>query len=65
VAALAAKAGGPDPPPGIDKALAMLNEGKTADAEKIFAGILKRKQAEGTAALKEAAEAARHLGALA
>ena len=65
VAALAAKAEGPDPPPGIDKALAMLNEGKTGDAEKIFAGILERKQAEGATALKEAAEAARHLGALA
>jgi tetratricopeptide (TPR) repeat protein len=49
----------------IEHALDLLREGQTAEAEAIFAEIVDRKEAEGAAALQEAAEAARHLGALA
>ena len=65
VQALAEKAREPDAPPKVEQALALLPEGRTAEAEAIFAEIVERKQAEGTAALQEAAAAARHLGALA
>ena len=54
-----------DAPAGIDDALAHLAQGETADAEAIFQEILERKAAEGLASNKEAAAAARHLGALA
>ena len=60
VAALARQEG-----PGIDEALARLAEGNTAAAEEIFKAIEERKTAEGVGANKAAAEAARHLGALA
>jgi len=65
VHALAAKAGSPQAPPGVDAALAELARGETAAAERIFAEVLARRSAEGAAANREAAEAARHLGALA
>ncbi len=51
--------------PGVDEALAELEKGETAKAEKLFEEIIKSKRQEGDAALKEAAAAARHLGALA
>ena len=53
-----------DPAP-FDKALAELAEGRPDAAENLFAEILDRRKAEGQAALKEAAEAARHIGAIA
>ena len=65
VQALAEKAREPDAPPNVEQALALLPEGRTTEAEAIFAEIMERKQVEGTAALQEAAAAARHLGALA
>jgi tetratricopeptide (TPR) repeat protein len=65
VAALADKAEEADAPPKFDQALAALAEGQTEQAEQIFAEIVARKAAEGAAANREAAEAARHLGALA
>jgi tetratricopeptide (TPR) repeat protein len=65
VQALADKAREPDAPPKVEQALALLPEGRTAEAEAIFAEIVERKQVEGMAALQEAAAAARHLGALA
>jgi tetratricopeptide (TPR) repeat protein len=65
VEALAEKAREPDAPRNVQQALALLPEGRTAEAEAIFAEIVERKQVEGTAALQEAAAAARHLGALA
>lgn len=49
----------------FDKALAELAEGRPDAAENLFAEILDRRKAEGQAALKEAAEAARHIGAIA
>jgi tetratricopeptide (TPR) repeat protein len=52
-------------PPGIDQALHLLARGQTAKAEAIFAWLVQRREAEGAAAYQEAAEAARHLGALA
>jgi tetratricopeptide (TPR) repeat protein len=65
VTALAVEAKQPDAPPGIDRALALLDKGQTDEAEAIFEGIVERKTAEGSRAIGEAAEAARHLGALA
>ena len=65
VTALAQQRGKPQAPPGIDEALEQLAQGNTAAAEDIFQKIEQRKIAEGKAANKEAAEAARHLGALA
>lgn len=65
VAALTAQQSAPNAPPGIDQALSRLAVGETADAENIFETILAAKQAEGQSALKEAAAAARHIGALA
>jgi hypothetical protein len=52
---------------GLDSvnALAQLRENNTEEAETIFAAILERKVAEGQVAYQQAAEAARHLGALA
>ena len=51
--------------PGIKEALAQLAQGDTEAAEKIFENLLRQKSAEGRAANQQAAEAARHLGALA
>ena len=65
VAALADKAEEADAPPEIDQALAALAKGQTEQAEQIFGEIVARKAAEGAVANREAAEAARHLGALA
>ena len=50
---------------GIQEALIFLKQDKTDKAEDIFQRILDEKQAEGQAANLEAAEAAKHLGALA
>ena len=70
--ALTGKAREADAPGGIEHALDLLREGQTEEAEAIFAEVVARKEEEGTrmraegaAALQEAAEAARHLGALA
>ena len=52
-------------PPGVKDALLQLAKGETQAAEKIFREALARKEAEGQAARREAAAAARHLGALA
>ena len=54
-----------DAPPGIDNALALLEQGDTKAAEAIFQEIANTKTAEGKAANQKAAEAYRHLGALA
>ena len=48
-----------------EEALQALQRGDTKQAEAIFAEVLKTKEAQGRAANKEAAAAARHLGALA
>ena len=65
VEALAAERGEPDAPPGIDEALRLLSEGETEAAEAVFEEVKARRKAEGEGALKEAATAARHIGALA
>ncbi|MDU9050850.1 MAG: tetratricopeptide repeat protein [Candidatus Electrothrix sp. Rat3] len=49
----------------INDALRALEQGDTAKAQAIFAEVLRSKEAEGRQANKEAAAAARHLGALA
>jgi len=51
--------------PGVKEALAALAEGQTEAAKAIFAKTVEAKTAAGAAANREAAEAARHLGALA
>ena len=65
VQALADQRGELDAPPGIDEALRLLAEGKTEASEAIFEQVKKRRKAEGAEALKEAAVAACHIGALA
>jgi tetratricopeptide (TPR) repeat protein len=65
VTALATQSEQPQAPLGTKEALQQLAEGNTQAAEAIFQDTLKRKEAEGQSAIKEAAEAARHLGALA
>ena len=65
VEALAEERGKADAPPGIDAALKQVAEGKTEGAEAIFQQVLDHRKAEGEAASKEAAAAARHIGALA
>ena len=72
VMALTGKAREADAPAGVEHALDLLRDGQTGEAEAIFAEVVARKEAEGThqqaeglTALREAAEAARHLGALA
>ncbi|CAK8712998.1 MAG: Tetratricopeptide repeat-containing protein [Candidatus Electronema aureum] len=49
----------------INEALQALQQGHTAQAQAIFAEVLRSKEAEGQKANKEAAAAAMHLGALA
>jgi protein O-GlcNAc transferase len=53
------------PPASINAALQEAEKGNTAKAQAIFAEVLRSKEAEGQKANKEAAAAARHLGALA
>jgi len=53
------------PAASIEAALQALAQGNTAKAQAIFAEVLRSKEAEGRQANKEAAAAARHLGALA
>jgi tetratricopeptide (TPR) repeat protein len=53
------------PAKSINAALQELEKGNTAQAQAIFAEVLRSKEAEGQKANKEAAAAARHLGALA
>jgi protein O-GlcNAc transferase len=65
VMALAEQQRQPNASPAIEDALTQLRQGHTAAAEAIFETILARKAAEGQAANQQAAEAARHLGALA
>jgi hypothetical protein len=65
VTALAQQRSQPDAPPGVQEALAQLRQGNTQAAEMIFEMVLTRKEVEGDAANQQAAEAARHLGALA
>lgn len=64
VTALSRRAAGPDASPAIRDALEKLRSGDRTGAEAIFARVLDEKQAAGEQALREAAEAARHLGAL-
>lgn len=49
----------------FDQAISELAEGRADAAEDLFQEILNRRKAEGHTALKEAAEAARHIGAIA
>ena len=65
VTAVAKQKDQPDAPTTIDDALKELKQGRTAIAEAIFQEVLDRRAAEGEAANQQAAEAARHLGALA
>ena len=65
VEALKAEGTKPDAPPEIDQALRLLSEGETEAAEAVFEEVKARRKAEGEGALKEAAAAARHIGALA
>ena len=65
VRTLAERQNEPDAPPGIEAALRELARGETSAAEAIFEQVLERKKAVGEAASKEAAAAARHIGALA
>ena len=51
--------------PAVQEALALLAQGDTSEAEKIFRQVLKQKSTEGCKANQEAAAAARHLGSLA
>jgi tetratricopeptide (TPR) repeat protein len=53
------------PAASINAALQELEQGNTAKAQAIFVEVLRAKEAEGKQANKEAAAAARHLGALA
>jgi len=55
----------PNAPAGIDEALALLVKGETAAAEAVFQSVKEGRKAEGAEASKEAAAAARHIGALA
>ena len=61
VQALAEKAQAPAAPARFEQALALMREGNTTEAKTIFSDIIAGTQP----ALREAAEAARHLGALA
>jgi hypothetical protein len=65
ITALAQQQRQPDAPPGIEEALAQLQQGHTVAAETIFETVRARKAEEGHAANQQAAAAARHLGALA
>ncbi|WP_282606361.1 hypothetical protein [Pelagibius sp. Alg239-R121] len=65
VTAFAHLAEKPDAPQSVEDAQKELEAGNPEAAEQIFADTLERKAAEGEAANKEAAAAARHLGALA
>ena len=49
----------------IAAALEQLKRGERADAEAVFAGLIQQRRNEGKVAYSEAAEAARHLGAIA
>jgi tetratricopeptide (TPR) repeat protein len=65
VDALKVEGGKPDALPGIAEALEHLEQGETAAAEAVFEEVKARRKAEGEGAFKEAAAAARHIGALA
>jgi tetratricopeptide (TPR) repeat protein len=65
VIALIGQARRPEVPGDVGRAIQLLRQGQAGPAEAIFERVLAQKQAEGAAALKEAAAAARHLGALA
>ncbi|MFC1890597.1 tetratricopeptide repeat protein, partial [Thermodesulfobacteriota bacterium] len=65
VIALANQRGKPNAPAGIDNALKQLAEGKIEAAIEIFQEIATRETAKGEVAHSKAAEAYRHLGALA
>ena len=65
VNALAKQKGQPDALLGLDSAMEQLAKGNTAGAETIFREVAEKKEAEGKTGNKEAAEALRHLGALA
>ena len=65
VEALKAEAANPEAPSGIDQALDLLGKGDTAAAEAVFDEVKVRRKGEGEGTLKEAAAAARHIGALA
>lgn len=65
VQALAVQRGETDAPPGIEEALDQLAKGETEAAERIFNEVLERESSEAATARREAAAAARHLGALA
>ncbi len=65
VTAIVRESKSPDAPRGIDQAIALLRQGKTGAAETVLTEILDRRLQERATASAEAAEAARHLGAIA
>ena len=65
VLALVGQSKDPSAPRGINRAIELLRQGETGAAESALAEILDRRLAERSTASQEAAEAARHLGALA
>jgi tetratricopeptide (TPR) repeat protein len=65
VMALVGQSNDPSAPRGINRAIELLRQGETGAAEAALAEILDRRLAERSTASQEAAEAARHLGALA
>ncbi len=65
VVAIVKESKGRDAPQGIDRAIALLQQGETGAAEAVLAEILDRNLQERTTASADAAEAARHLGAIA
>ena len=65
VVALVGQSKDPSAPRGINRAIELLRQGETGAAESALAEILDRRLAERSTASQEAAEAARHLGALA
>jgi len=65
VAALVGERDRPDAPPGLENALENLANGDTEAAKAIFRQVLNDKSAEAMSANRVAADAAKHLGALA
>jgi tetratricopeptide (TPR) repeat protein len=65
VLAIVRESHGPNAPPDIDRAIELLRQGETGTAERVLAEVLDRRLQERATASQEAAEAARHLGAIA
>jgi tetratricopeptide (TPR) repeat protein len=65
VVAIVRESKSPNAPRGIDRAIELLRQGETGAAETVLAEVLDRRLRERATASQEAAEAARHLGAIA